>query len=178
MNVQNALFDHAQKTGVLTAPDEPDERIIELPRDFLPCVSDYESLRIMADYVDESGNAWLGKLLRWTANEWEWRARYRPLVTDAANKLEVWARWYGGWTRGWTESVDGLLVTLRLDWRLRRRIDALGIYEDRVEFRQFAWWDLHPRQSRADGQSWKKPKPRKGYKLATNIELARKLMQG
>lgn len=139
--------------------------VIALPQAFLPCVSDHETLRVMADMVDEAGNSDLAGLLRWTANAWKWGhgMSLESAKHAAMNSQEVWVRFHHfGWSRGsLTWNNDGSLYAVMRHWRASQGIGNVI---------PIAWWDVEQGTTNAH-----KPKPRKGYTNGTNAELALKL---
>lgn len=133
---------------------------------FLPCVSDWQTLLIMADLAEERGHESLAKHLRWTSREWEWeRGLRRDKCKDG---LPVWARFSNqGWSRAVIDSVTPTHIYVVFPHRPRR---FAGGYQRAAR----AWWDLEyrlknpPTRLRRKG----KPQPRKGYGAVKNAELA------
>lgn len=160
MTFQRAFIERDDFDGTAEAVELPvreRRQPILLPAEYVPCIDDFLTLRIMADQVEEAGNTWLARLLRWTANEWEWRRGLQRAECQAG--LQVWAR-YGsaGWSPAFIEAVGPIHVRVRIVTGSRRH-------------GQRAWWDLVPMYCSA-GDRRKKPKPRKGYGCQVNAELA------
>lgn len=164
--MQTELFTADQSNDFAPAPRRKAKKIvIALPQEFLPCVSDHETLRVMADLVDEAGNGDLAGLLRWTANAWKWgHGMSLEACRFAAHEgNEVWIRFHHfGWSRGHLSlGPDDMPYAVMSNWRASRGIvNAIPI----------AWWDVEQGTTNA-----RKPKPRKGYTNGTNSELAWKL---
>lgn len=138
---------------------------IQLPPDLLPCIDDYQRLRVIADWVGERGDVELEKHLRWTAHEW---GQYHGLKRrDVEAGMEVFARFSSsGWSRALVAQVTPRKIVVEFPHRRARAWTAHGI--QRAER---AWWDLEPR-GEWQGTRYKKPKPRKGYGTQKNAALA------
>jgi hypothetical protein len=91
---------------------------IVLPAQFLPCIDDHLTLRVMADWCEEHNDPQTARHLRWTANEWEWRRGMRR--ADVVEGMDVWARF---WNQGWSRAVVTAVTprTIKVSFPHRRR---------------------------------------------------------
>ena len=140
------------------------DRII-LPQEWLPLVDDWQRLLILHDYLLERGDVDLARQCRWTAFEWrDGRGLKRKDVEAGAL---VWAR-FGrqGWSRAIVDRVTDRHVYVTFPHRRGRVWTEFGIQRATR-----AWWDLEPRQDWR-GDQYRHPKPRKGYGVQRNAELA------
>lgn len=168
---QAELFAVDKHNEWAVSPIIKQEICIELPKEFLPCIDDWETLRVMADYVDDRGNLPLANLLRWTANEWEW---HRGLMRrDCVDRCPIWMRVPGGWSPGNVFAVGKENIVA--EYELRTKLINVGSFDITEKITvDYAWWDLtlRTRETERGGFTRQKPKPRKGYKCATNASLA------
>lgn len=136
--------------------------MIELPRQFLPCVDDWQKLLIICDYLEEAGQVDLAKHCRRTAQLW------RDYVGFKRHDLEVgqhvWARFQSqGWSRAVVLNITYRHVLVSFPHRpYRGHQPPIG---------RRAWWDLEPRGF-WQGTQYEKPKPRPTYGAGKNAELA------
>lgn len=158
------LFD----TGRIDQPperaDDTDRQII-LPAEFLPCIDDWQSYRVMSDWCEEAGSLYTARLLRWVANDTEWGYGLRRHQCQVGE--HVWARWGLGRTPGWTPCVIYSVTATEIHVEPHNRRS----WSVKPELSHRAWWDLTPR-----GRERSKPQVRKcPYWHTTMAKLARAL---
>lgn len=137
-----------------------------IPAELLPCIDDWDKLRVIADWLDDHGEADLAQCCRWTANEWSGNRGLRRFMVQ--NGMAVWARYAcTGWSAAHVVKLTPQIIEVEF---LARRGTPTGNYQRGYR----AWWDLEPRGWWNDNQ-WAKPKKRNGYGVTQNAELARML---